>query len=1103
MSGLRPGKRKDTVSSTENDYEESYATIQFRVDYPTKSNQTLYILGNNDELGNWKEDSAVKLMKLDSNSTIWESQLPIECPVGMAIQYKYLIIDSSNKKNYEQLPENSMRSITTKKPGHYIILNKKGELQAHISFIGKDKRSSKRKLSRMFFDTLNTKDFMNEGENIKNIKFSFKNSEDYSDFISSLSPEDLLSYENNKANFDEYDLIDGMNQSKDISENLNLNIDDRIIMVTLYLPISIKQKDMNKKEFEIIEDENSFLSRYLNVLKNNDTVNLIWVGMLKNYFDFEKDDINIIDNLLQEKNYFMIRPDKKEWNLYLFYLERIMFPIYFNSSVSTDDEFLADNKIYYDAFYNITKSYYDIIKVNYTDNDFIILQSLALCFVPNLLMNKKPNTHIGLYIQEVLPSSDIIKAFPNYQEILKSILLCDVIGFQDFTSARNFLTIMKKFLGIFNEITKKGIISLSYLGRNIIVHIKQPPLTYEYIKTLTEDEEFKLLDKRYEKKYANNELTVISLDYLFILTAIFNKLKAIDLFLNSHKNLWDKCSFIMWIKAYEQNTQADFEEEVEDNSDEEEEEEEDSEDEEKEKINKKKVIKIKSELSVKQNSDLINQKMEKYKKKIEQEVSKIRKKYKNQNIITIKYIEGQNTPSFTIFKRLAIFKHANIFLYPLFLKDQGIFVKEFFSMKNEKSKKYGAIVSENMPYMGTRSIVKVNPFDSDGILKALNQINGWSFNKVRLEADFKSIQKNNVENWIKSFVNDMKRIKLNDSDNKMKMGLGRDIAIIKLNKHFRQIKQDKLLKYFKGSKSRLLIFNYENTLINENDVKNLDNKNVSKRIVKIISSLCQDPNNTVFIISKYEHEILNNIFGSIPNLGICGDNGFCYKYPEMEEFTPLIHEVDNTWRETALKIMKLFSERTEGSKVIEKKSSIIFSYQNLDNYFGFEQADELKSHLSTILNTPNLDIVTLNSGSLEIKPKNVNKGAFLAKVLQDKYIEKKFDMMFIIGCDDTDEEMFKYLKSAVKYFHNFVKNVKIVSTTITKHMSSANYYFNEVNDCIENLEYIIKERNKEMNEGKNGKNNSFNRKNSRQLYEKENSGNTGPIFNFHDEEEEK
>ena len=113
-------------------------------------------------------------------------------------------------------------------------------------------------------------------------------------------------------------------------------------------------------------------------------------------------------------------------------------------------------------------------------------------------------------------------------------------------------------------------------------------------------------------------------------------------------------------------------------------------------------------------------------------------------------------------------------------------------MKNNKNENYGAIVSENMPYMGTRSIIKVNPFDSDAIVKALNQIYGWKFNEVRMEADFKSIQKNNVENWIKSFISDMKRIKLNDSDNKMKMGLGRDIAIIKLNKHFRQLKQDKL-----------------------------------------------------------------------------------------------------------------------------------------------------------------------------------------------------------------------------------------------------------------------------------------------------------------------
>ena len=255
----------------------------------------------------------------------------------------------------------------------------------------------------------------------------------------------------------------------------------------------------------------------------------------------------------------------------------------------------------------------------------------------------------------------------------------------------------------------------------------------------------------------------------------------------------------------------------------------------------------------------------------------------------------------------------------------------------------------------------------------------------------------------------MKRVKANDSDNKMKMGLGRDIAIIKLNKHFRQIKPEKLYKYYKNSKSRLLIFNYENTLEDTKNNKNNKKTKVSKRIIKIISSLCSDPQNLVFIISKYEHELLSKMFEGIDNLGICGDNGFFFKYPESDKFIPLIENIDMSWSDTALKIMKMFSERTEGSKVIENKSSIIFYYKNTDNYFGFEQADELKTHLSTILNTPNLDIVTLNYGALEIKPKNVNKGAFLAKVLQDKYMDKKFDLIFIIGCDDTDEEMFKYL----------------------------------------------------------------------------------------------
>ena len=472
---------------------------------------------------------------------------------------------------------------------------------------------------------------------------------------------------------------------------------------------------------------------------------------------------------------------------------------------------------------------------------------------------------------------------------------------------------------------------------------------------------------------------------------------------------------------------------------------------------------------MKQNNESDNKKMNLFKEKILQEINKIKKKYNNDNIISVEFNSDEN--AYNIFRRLAIFKHSNIFLYPFFLDGQGIFVKEFISMKSEKSKKYGAIVNENMAFIGIRSTIKVNPFDSDIIAKALNQINSWEINNLRYESDLKSLKKNSAEKWIMGYLLDMKRVMMNDSSNKCKIGIGRDIAIMKLNDNFNQLRKAKLIKYFIESKSRLLIFNYENTLQDmdeslvcncEDFFNNKHKKNYTKRIIKIISSFCKDPKNMVFIISKYNHENLFKIFGKIKNLGICGENGFFYKYPDQKEFTALIKNIDWSWRETVLKIMKTFSERTEGTKIIENRSNISWSYQNSDNYFGYVQADELKTHLTTILNTPTLDIVTLNNGTLEVKPKNVNKGAFLAKILQDNFAEKKFDLIFIVGCDDTDEEMFKYLKSAKKYFHNFVNKIRIVSTTINKHTSLAHYYFNEINDCIENLELVSKGNFKEI-----------------------------------------
>ena len=124
MSIKRKENRKDTESSDFNEYEENYSKILFQIEYPTKSNQTLYLLGNIEELGFWNPDRAEKLIKLDENSSLWESVIPLECPVGMTIEYKFLIKDLNKVLNNKELYVKDIINLYEHKKSEFDIKKK-------------------------------------------------------------------------------------------------------------------------------------------------------------------------------------------------------------------------------------------------------------------------------------------------------------------------------------------------------------------------------------------------------------------------------------------------------------------------------------------------------------------------------------------------------------------------------------------------------------------------------------------------------------------------------------------------------------------------------------------------------------------------------------------------------------------------------------------------------------------------------------------------------------------------------------------------------------------------------------------------------------------
>ena len=1062
-------ERRGSASSEDNDIDISYATLEFKVNYKSNIGQILHICGNVEELGNWNADNSPRLRTNPNLYPNWESNFNFSLPIGMTIEYKYVLIDQNNNKDWEQLPNNSVRTLTMKKPGKYLVINEMGKTEFKV--IDQSASTDIKGNSKINLDLITKEE--NEEKKIKNLKFKFEK-EDFSNVASELHPLDLISYENNKMSLDLFDDLD--------KGEIKISSKDRIVMVTVYLPIVVEKNENG--EFNIIESDNSFLFRYVNKLKTEPKKNPIsikWIGLLKNLYDFNEEEQEEIIDFLREKDYYPVTPEKKELDYFIYYLERVMYPVFLNSSFTPNDEVFADSKKYVDAFYNVNKEYANKILLDCQEEDLITIHNIGLAFVADRLMHNNPNSHIGIYIHMDLPSSDVIKIFPYYQEIFRCFILCDVIGFHDFTSARNFLTIMRRFFGIFFNVSKKGLISLSHLGRTIIVHIKQPQLNYSYIEELSETEEFKLYDEKYKKENGEFELSITSFDYLYCLMAICSKIKAIELFLDSHKDLQNKVCFRMWIKEYDNqsiNNEDNIDKTINKINNNQSEDEEDE---------KKKKNKIKEIVEENKSKKIIKEKLISYKNKIAEMTNKIMNKFNDEKLIKIEYINDINdAQANNIFKRLALFKNTDIFLYPKFFFSQSLIVKEFLSMQAKKNKNYGAVVSENMAFMGIKSVYSANPFNPEMISRALNKIYNWKFTSSRLEGDLKIIKKITLLEWVKSFLLDLKTVKAHDSSNKQVMSIDtKYVDVIKYGENFKHLEKRKLLKYYKNSENRLLVFNYENTLreidesLNQEILDNIlndENKlkliSPDRRIITILKSLCSDSNNIVFIISNYDIKILQKLFEEVENLGLCGENGFYYKYPSQKEYIPLVKLTNVAWKEQILPIMKMFSERVEGAEIKEMASCITWSYNLSNSYFADIQADELKTHLISIINTSKLDLIAQSNGTLLIRPQNVNKGAFLAKVLQDKFIEKKFDFIFVIGSDETDEEMFKYLKSAKKYFYNFKEKIKVISAIVTKQVSLAHYFLNNIDDCLEILDTLIhKER------GENLKINSFFSKN--------------------------
>ena len=206
-----------------------------------------------------------------------------------------------------------------------------------------------------------------------------------------------------------------------------------------------------------------------------------------------------------------------------------------------------DYEDYLNAFKMINNKFGQTIYNVMQENDLIMINDVNLMLIPSSLLNKNTNSRVGIYFHMAFPSSDVIKILPNHQEFIKSILLCDVIGFHVFQFARNFLTACKRIFGIFYEIKFKGITTLNYLGRYIIIRIMHAGIDIDYIKSVMQKKDYNLNLEKF-RKISNNKFCLVSVDNPQEASGILFKILAYKRFLDKFPEVRNKIILVQIIK---------------------------------------------------------------------------------------------------------------------------------------------------------------------------------------------------------------------------------------------------------------------------------------------------------------------------------------------------------------------------------------------------------------------------------------------------------------------------------------------------------------------------------------------------------------------------
>ncbi|KAL6300944.1 trehalose 6-phosphate phosphatase [Sparassis latifolia] len=218
------------------------------------------------------------------------------------------------------------------------------------------------------------------------------------------------------------------------------------------------------------------------------------------------------------------------------------------------------------------------------------------------------------------------------------------------------------------------------------------------------------------------------------------------------------------------------------------------------------------------------------------------------------------------------------------------------------------------------------------------------------------------------------------------------------------IPKGNLENHYRAAKKRLFLLDYDGTL---SPIVKVPSMAVpSPDTLEALERLTADPKNIVYIISGRDGAFLEQHLGHIQNLGMSAEHGGFVRSPGEKEWSNFTENLDMSWMAEVLEVFKYYTERTTGSHIEVKKSSITWHYRSSDPEWGLFQCHQCQDLLQNNVARKRPIEVLVGKKNLEVRPLAVNKGEIVKRIL---YFHPDAEFVFCAGDDKTDEDMFRAL----------------------------------------------------------------------------------------------